>query len=83
MFTGYGVEDPATGSATAAASGLQAELRGTAKLDLCIRQGVDMGRPSTLFTKVNRELDGTLVVKLYGRGVIVMDGNVRAPQALG
>jgi len=41
-------EDPATGSATAAAAALLAELDGASdgELKLRIGQGVDMGRPS-------------------------------------
>jgi trans-2,3-dihydro-3-hydroxyanthranilate isomerase len=54
MFTAFLAEDPATGSATAAASALLAEVRGSDDLALRVRQGVDMGRPSTLLTRVIR-----------------------------
>jgi trans-2,3-dihydro-3-hydroxyanthranilate isomerase len=77
MFTAYGAEDPATGSASAAASALLAELRGSEYLSLYIRQGVEMGRPSTLMTKVSRLGGNDPVVKLGGRAVTVMDGRVR------
>ena len=50
MFTWRLVEDPATGSATAAVTALLAELRG-AEVRLHVRQGEDMGRPSTLLTR--------------------------------
>lgn len=50
-------EDPATGSATAAAAALLAELDATAdgELKLRIGQGVDMGRPSLLLTRVVKQ----------------------------
>ena len=47
-------EDPATGSATVAAAALLADLAGKrdGELKLRIGQGVDMGRPSLLLTRV-------------------------------
>jgi trans-2,3-dihydro-3-hydroxyanthranilate isomerase len=54
MFTWRLVEDPATGSATAALTALLAELRG-ADVRLRARQGEDMGRPSTLLTRTVRD----------------------------
>jgi trans-2,3-dihydro-3-hydroxyanthranilate isomerase len=48
------VEDPATGSATAALTALLAELR-SADVRLRVLQGEDMGRPSTLLTRAVRE----------------------------
>lgn len=77
MFTSFGAEDPATGSATAAASALLAELRDSAGLTLRVRQGVDMGRPSTLHTRVVRHSGRPPVVTLEGRSVAVMDGQLR------
>ena len=56
MFTWRLVEDPATGSATAALTALLADLRGT-DVRLRVRQGEDMARPSTLLTRTVR--DGT------------------------
>ena len=50
MFTGRMVEDPATGSATAALTALLAALRGE-DVRLRVRQGEDMGRPCTLLTR--------------------------------
>lgn len=50
MFTWRLTEDPATGSATAAVTALLAHLRG-ADIQLRVRQGEDMGRPSTLLTR--------------------------------
>jgi trans-2,3-dihydro-3-hydroxyanthranilate isomerase len=70
-FTGYMVEDPATGSATAAVSALLADIA------LCVRQGVDMSRPSTLLTRVTRGEGGALVVKLGGRCVRATAGTLQ------
>jgi trans-2,3-dihydro-3-hydroxyanthranilate isomerase len=75
MFTGYMVEDPATGSGTAAVSALLADISGSEELALRVRQGVDMGRPSTLLTRVTRDR-GAFVVKLGGRCVRVMAGDL-------
>jgi predicted PhzF superfamily epimerase YddE/YHI9 len=54
-------EDPATGSATVAAAALLADLSGErdGELKLRIGQGVDMGRPSLLLTRV-RKANGAL-----------------------
>jgi trans-2,3-dihydro-3-hydroxyanthranilate isomerase len=69
-------EDPATGSATAAAAALLAELDGRAdgELKLCIGQGVDMGRPSLLLTRVVKR--GGKVISAHVRGgcVPMMEG---------
>ena len=50
-------EDPATGSATAAAAALLADLDDTrdGELKLKIGQGFDMGRPSLLLTRVRKQ----------------------------
>jgi trans-2,3-dihydro-3-hydroxyanthranilate isomerase len=45
-------EDPATGSATAAAAALIARLEALDTLSLRIHQGVDMGRPSRLLARI-------------------------------
>lgn len=79
MFTGFMAEDPACGSGTAAVAALQAEIRRSADLVLRVRQGVDMGRPSTLLTRVTREDGAAPVVKLGGRCVPVMEGVLRVP----
>lgn len=82
MFTSFMAEDPATGSATAAASALVAEVRGSTELALRVRQGVDMGRPSTLLTHVKRDYSGCLVVKLGGHCVPMMEGALRVPGSI-
>jgi trans-2,3-dihydro-3-hydroxyanthranilate isomerase len=69
-------EDPATGSATVAAAALLADLdpRQDGELSLRIGQGVDMGRPSLLLTRV-RKARGTIVsAHVGGRCVAVMEG---------
>lgn len=77
MFTSFMAEDPATGSATGALAALLAELRGSPDLTLRVRQGVDMGRPSTLTAHVVRESDGLAKVKLSGACTSLMTGEIR------
>jgi trans-2,3-dihydro-3-hydroxyanthranilate isomerase len=66
-------EDPATGSATAAAAALLAELAGErdAELSLRIGQGVDLGRPSLLLTRIRKE-NGVVVSSHVGGGCVPM-----------
>jgi trans-2,3-dihydro-3-hydroxyanthranilate isomerase len=62
-------EDPATGSA---AGPLQAHVAARAGVTaLEITQGVEMGRPSTLFTAVEADR-----VRVGGEAVVVIDGEV-------
>ena len=72
MFTWRLVEDPATGSATAAVTALLAELRG-AEVRLHVRQGEDMGRPSTLLTRSAAE-GGATKAHVGGRCVAMFSG---------
>jgi trans-2,3-dihydro-3-hydroxyanthranilate isomerase len=69
-------EDPATGSATAAAAALLADLEGTrdGELKLRIGQGVDMGRPSLLLTRVRKEAGAIASVHVGGRCAPMMEG---------
>jgi trans-2,3-dihydro-3-hydroxyanthranilate isomerase len=72
-------EDPATGSATAAAAALLADLDDTrdGELTLRIGQGVDMGRPSLLLTRVRKQ-SGTIVSAHVGGGCVhMMEGTFR------
>ena len=72
-------EDPATGSATAAAAALLAELDGASDRELKLRigQGVDMGRPSLLLTRVRKQ-GGKLVSAHVGGGCVqMMEGTLR------
>ncbi len=72
MFTWRLVEDPATGSATAAVTALLAELSGT-EVKLRVRQGEDMGRPSTLLTASTLE-DGLTRARVGGRCAAMFSG---------
>ena len=73
MFTWRLVEDPATGSATAALTALLAELGGK-DVRLRVRQGEDMGRPSTLLSRSVR--DGTAVkAHVGGRCAAMFEGS--------
>jgi trans-2,3-dihydro-3-hydroxyanthranilate isomerase len=72
-------EDPATGSATAAAAALLADLDAAenGELSLRIGQGVDMGRPSLLFTRVRKEKGAVLSIHIGGGCVRMMEGTFR------
>jgi trans-2,3-dihydro-3-hydroxyanthranilate isomerase len=74
MFTPRMTEDPATGSATAAAVALIADVRGVSELLLRVGQGVDMGRPSILITTVDVH-EGQPRVRIGGKCVSVMEGS--------
>jgi trans-2,3-dihydro-3-hydroxyanthranilate isomerase len=72
-------EDPATGSATVAAAALLADLSDEqdGELGLRIGQGVDMGRPSLLLTRVRKQA-GTIVSAHVGGGCVpMMQGTFR------
>jgi trans-2,3-dihydro-3-hydroxyanthranilate isomerase len=70
------IEDPATGSATVAAAALFAELASQrdGEFKLHIGQGVDMGRPSLLLSRVVKR-DGVVVSAHVGGGCVqIMEG---------
>jgi trans-2,3-dihydro-3-hydroxyanthranilate isomerase len=69
-------EDPATGSATAAAAALLADLDATrdGELKLRIGQGVDMGRPSLLLTRVRKAGGAVTSAHVGGNCVAMMEG---------
>ncbi|MBR0798133.1 PhzF family phenazine biosynthesis protein [Bradyrhizobium jicamae] len=71
-------EDPATGSATAAAAALLADLDATRDGDLRLRigQGVDMGRPSLLLTRVRKQGGAITSVHVGGACVKMMEGTL-------
>ncbi len=72
-------EDPATGSATAAAAALLADLDNTqdGELKLRIGQGVDMGRPSLLLTRVRKQNGAVVSAHVGGGCVQMMEGSFR------
>ena len=78
MFTGRMTEDPATGSATAAATALRAALRNEGMLRLRVGQGVDMGRSSLLLAHAEPRTDGVWA-GVAGQAVVVMEGSLAAP----
>jgi trans-2,3-dihydro-3-hydroxyanthranilate isomerase len=69
-------EDPATGSATVAAAALLADLdaRQDGELSFTIGQGVDMGRPSLLLTRVRKQAGSVVSAHVGGHCVAVMEG---------
>jgi trans-2,3-dihydro-3-hydroxyanthranilate isomerase len=72
-------EDPATGSATAAAAALLADLDTTqdGELKLRIGQGVDMGRPSLLLTRIRKQNGAVTSAHVGGGCVQMMEGTFR------
>jgi trans-2,3-dihydro-3-hydroxyanthranilate isomerase len=72
-------EDPATGSATVAAAALLADLSGMrdGELQLRIGQGVDMGRPSLLLTRIVKRDGGIVSAHVGGGCVQMMEGTFR------
>ena len=70
------LEDPATGSATAATVALFADVRGAPELALRVGQGVDMGRPSLLPARARRE-GGAAAAFVGGRCVGAMEGSFK------
>ena len=73
------IEDPATGSATVAAAALLADLSGErdGELKLRVGQGVDMGRPSLLLTRVRKENGAVASAHIGGACVQMMEGTFR------
>jgi trans-2,3-dihydro-3-hydroxyanthranilate isomerase len=76
-------EDPATGSATVAAAALLADLDGRpdGEQRLTIGQGVDMGRPSLLLTRVRKQGGSMVSAHVGGRCVAMMEGTFHLPGA--
>ena len=74
-------EDPATGSATAAAAAFLADLSPDADLELVLNvvQGEDMGRPSLLRARVVKRQGVLRGVHVGGRCVEVMAGALQLP----
>jgi trans-2,3-dihydro-3-hydroxyanthranilate isomerase len=72
-------EDPATGSATAAAAALLADLSSDrdGELKLRIGQGVDMNRPSLLLTRVRKANGVVMSAHVGGACVQMMEGTFR------
>jgi trans-2,3-dihydro-3-hydroxyanthranilate isomerase len=71
----YGGEDPATGSAAGcAASWLVQHRVANAGQQVVIRQGVEMGRPSEIFVRADRNNDQVTNVRVGGYAVEVLRG---------
>jgi trans-2,3-dihydro-3-hydroxyanthranilate isomerase len=72
-------EDPATGSATVAAAALLADLASErdGELKLRVGQGVDMGRPSLLLTRVRKQNGAVVSAHVGGGCVQIMEGTFR------
>ena len=72
-------EDPATGSATAAAAALFAALDATREGELKFRigQGVDMGRPSLLLARAIKQGGKAISAHVGGACVFMMEGTLK------
>lgn len=75
------VEDPATGSATAATIALLTQLKPEPDADLTwrIEQGLDMGRPSVILGRTHKRDGLVSAVYIAGHAVCVMHGVLRMP----
>lgn len=73
-------EDPATGSANGSLAGYLAHYRVVGKtVDVVVEQGLEMGRPSTLYLRA--EAGGHAIqVQVGGRVVAVAEGRLRSTQ---
>lgn len=73
------IEDPATGSATAATIALLTQLKSEpdAELTWRVEQGVDMGRPSLLLGRTQKTAGVVTAVHIAGHAVEVMHGVLR------
>jgi trans-2,3-dihydro-3-hydroxyanthranilate isomerase len=72
-------EDPATGSATVATAALLADLsdQRDGELKLRVGQGVDLGRPSLLLTRVRKESGAVASAHVGGNCIQMMEGTFR------
>ncbi|MDX3910679.1 MAG: PhzF family phenazine biosynthesis protein [Sphingobium sp.] len=81
MFApGIGItEDPATGSAAAALAGLLVDLQGIAdgQCGWSVRQGEDMGRPSTIHIKATVSNGVVESAQIGGSAVRLIEGKIR------
>jgi trans-2,3-dihydro-3-hydroxyanthranilate isomerase len=68
-------EDPATGSANVALAALLLSLGDAAEMSIVLEQGVEMGRPSTLYAGARRAADG-MRAWIGGSAVPVMRGTL-------
>jgi trans-2,3-dihydro-3-hydroxyanthranilate isomerase len=75
------IEDPATGSATAAAIAMLACLREEQDAEIAwrVEQGVDLGRPSVLLGRTLKRGGIVESVQIAGRAVPVMQGCLELP----
>lgn len=73
------VEDPATGSAAAALTGYLTPPDADGLLRWTVQQGVEMGRPSTLYVEADVARGAITAVRVGGTAVMVSDGVFRLP----
>jgi trans-2,3-dihydro-3-hydroxyanthranilate isomerase len=68
-------EDPATGSANVALAALLLSLTDAPDMSIVLEQGVEMGRPSTLYAGARRAVDG-IRAWIGGSAVPIMRGTI-------
>ena len=73
-------EDPATGSAAGALAALRV-FRGAAPGRILVRQGEEVGRPSTIHVEVRGEAANPTEVLVGGRAVLLFEGEIEIPAA--
>lgn len=75
------VEDPATGSASAATIAFLTQLRPERDVvaDWRVEQGVDMGRPSLILGHTEKKAGTVTTVRVGGSAVQVMEGSLTVP----
>lgn len=75
----FGVpEDPATGSAAAALAGYLGRFKAGAEgtFSWVIEQGLEMGRPSTLYAEADKNNEQFKAIRVGGQAVMVMAGHL-------
>ena len=78
MIADDGYEDPATGSANCALAAMLAQLDSVqdGELGWRITQGVEMGRPSTLYTSAEKKGGQVVSARIAGACVLVANGTL-------
>ena len=78
-------EDPATGSAAASLAGWLGvhDPRQDGTIKRVIAQGFEMGRPSRLEIEIDKQGGEVTAVRVTGSAVLISEGNIEVPPALG
>lgn len=76
-------EDPATGAAATALAGYLGDRsdRTDGTLQWVIEQGIEMGRPSTLYVEADKQAGEIVAIRVGGASVLVSEGTMEIPSA--